>query len=70
VKTAVVEALFARDTSKWYAPGTWPGAPPDPAAATSDARQVRDRIARAVLAGELTLPSALRADVQATVARP
>ena len=70
VKTAVVEALFARDTSKWYTPGTWPGAPPDPATASSDARQARERIARAVLAGGLTLPGALRADVQAAVGRP
>jgi len=70
VKTAVVEALFTRDTSKWFTPGTWPGPPPDAAAATAAARQARQRIARNVLAGGLALPRALRPDVEAAVDRP
>jgi hypothetical protein len=67
-KSAVLEALFARDVSAWFTPATWPGALPDPAAASPAAREARARIARQALASA-SLPASLRTDVEAA-ARP
>jgi hypothetical protein len=68
-KSAVLEALFARDVSAWFTPATWPGALPDPAAASAAAREARARIAREALAGA-SLPGPLRADVETASAKP